>query len=226
MTNCILVDDEPLALRLLESYVSNVDGLELLASFSDPIAALNYCNLHTVDVIFLDIQMPQLTGIQLSKLIQGPKIIFVTAYPDFAVEGFEIAALDYIVKPVSFDRFLKAAQRAMDAANPAVTQDAIDYIFVKSEHKSIRVDLDDILYLKGMGDYVDIQLTSGRIMTLENLKHFEQTLPPQKFLRVHKSYIISLSKIDFIEKGKVVINDTVINVGPTYLESFRKVLGG
>ncbi|MEO0341461.1 MAG: LytTR family DNA-binding domain-containing protein, partial [Bacteroidota bacterium] len=203
MIKCLIIDDEPLAAQLLSSYAEKAEQLELLGTFSDPLKALGFIQLNAVDLIFLDIQMPELKGTQLAKIINpGISIIFTTAYPDYAVEGFELKALDYLVKPISFQRFLSAVQRVsteqkleQTAASTTTTK---DYLFVKTEHRLQRLSFSDILYFQGMGDYVRIYTESTNIMTLENLKSFEEKLPSDQFMRVHKSYLIALEKIDFL----------------------------
>jgi len=221
MKSCVIVDDEPLAIELLSSYVEQVDELKVTKTFSNPIEFLQYEKENKVDVIFLDINMPELSGIQVAKIVNpNSNIIFTTAYPNYAVEGFEIQALDYLVKPISFERFKKAIERLQDNKPNKAAISPTDAIFIKVEHRLQKVLLREILFLKGMGDYVQVVTENNKWMTLENLKSFEENLDARSFPRVHKSYIISLSKVDFIKKGKVSINERKIPIGKTYEKAF------
>ena len=229
MLNCIIIDDEPLAIDLLKDYVSKTQFLELLASFTNPIEAMHFANDNDVDLILLDIQMPELAGIQFMKIMQDKSnFILTTAYDKFALEGYEYDVIDFLLKPITFERFMVAANKAKDRlANLSdsintESQEPKDYIFVKSEYKIQKVDLSDILYLEGMGDYINVQRSSGKLLTLENIKSFHERLPSSRFLRVHKSYIISLEKIDFIERNRVKIGDKLIPISNTYQKDFWK----
>ena len=229
MLNCIIIDDEPLAIDLLKDYVSKTQFLELLASFTNPIEAMHFANDNDVDLILLDIQMPELTGIQFMKIMQDKSnFILTTAYDKFALEGYEYDVIDFLLKPITFERFMVAANKAKDRlvnlsdSINKESQEPKDYIFVKSEYKIQKVDLSDILYLEGMGDYINIQRSSGKLLTLENIKSFHERLPSSRFLRVHKSYIISLEKIDFIERNRVKIGDKLIPISNTYQKDFWK----
>ena len=224
MIKCVLIDDEPLALELLESHVSRTDGMELLQSFTNPIEALQQLDALQPDVIFCDIQMPELTGVQFSKIASNKfPIIFTTAYDQYAVQGYELDILDYLLKPISLERFQKAIEklktREIQSTAPAESN-APDYIFVKSEYKTLKINLADILYIKGMADYVTLVTKDKKIHTLENLKHYEATLPASQFMRVHKSYIIAMDKIEFIERNRAVILGDYIPVSDTYKKAF------
>lgn len=227
MIKCIIVDDEPLAVQLLSDYVSKIDHLELAGSFSNPIEALSFTQSNAVDLIFLDVQMPELNGVQFAKVIgQKSKIIFTTAYPDYAVEGFELNAVDYLVKPITLQRFIESVNRITDQPT---TQTAVpekiskDFLMVKTEYRHQKINFSDILYFKGMGDYVSIVTEAEKIMTLENMKSFVEKLPTQNFIRVHKSYIISIDKIQFVERNRISINEELIPISATYQEAFWKV---
>lgn len=226
MRTCIIIDDEPLAIKLLHSYADRITDLRVLNTFTNPLEALSFLQTHEVDVIFLDIQMPELNGMQMAK-IAGEKsaIIFTTAYPSYAVEGFEIRALDYLVKPISFERFVASVSRLTTAEQSAEDKEEVTYLFVKTEYRHQKVDLHDILFLKGMGDYCAIVLPEKKIMTLENMKSFESRLPTGRFLRVHRSYIIALDKIDFIEKNRIVIGEERIPIGASYEKAFKELTG-
>lgn len=222
---CLLIDDEPLALQLLGDYIEKTAGLSLLGAYSDPIKALQFTYENPPDIIFLDIQMPELTGIQLLKIFQQKHpVILTTAYQQYAMDGYEHDVIDYLLKPIPYDRFLTAIQkfqqRKPKVSEAQVLPPPIDHIFVKSEYRVLRIKLSDILFLEGLGDYVAIHTSEGKILTLENMKHFAVVLPQQQFTRVHKSYIIAFSKIDFIERNRVVIKDQRIPVSDTYKKDF------
>ncbi len=230
MIKCVLIDDEPLALELLEAHISKTNSVELLQSFTNPIEALQQLEQLQPDVIFSDIQMPELTGVQFSKIV-GNKypIIFTTAYDQYALEGYELDIVDYLLKPISLERFQKAIGKLTarnTAGTPAVQNAAPDYIFVKSEYKTLKVNLADIHYIKGMADYVTLVLKDQKIHTLENLKHYEKTLPASQFMRVHKSYIIAMDKIEFIERNRAVILGEYIPVSDTYKKAFFDRVNG
>lgn len=224
MTKCIIIDDEPLAIKLLSSYVEKIDELSLLESFSNPIEAINYIKQNEVNLIFLDIQMPELNGMDFAKLVdQNTKIIFTTAYPDYAVEGFELKALDYLVKPISFPRFAASVDRIKSSSQsiPSTKLEEANHIFVKTEYRLQRLNLDDIYYLKGMGDYCQIVYKEGQIMTLENMKSLEQRMNPFKFVRIHKSYIVAIDQIEFVERNRVKLNDAYLPISATYEQNFK-----
>jgi DNA-binding LytR/AlgR family response regulator len=228
--NVIIVDDEPLALDVLETYIERMPNLTLIARCNNAFEANEALKNNEIDLMFLDIQMPQLTGIEFLKtLVKPPMVIFTTAYQQYAIEGFELNALDYLLKPISMDRFMKSvnkateqydlhhkeatpsAQRAADTEGPVVQADAPDYIFVKADKKLIRVKFSDILYIEGLKDYVIIRLEAGRVISLQTMKSLEDKLPPAQFVRVHRSYIVGMNKIQAIvgnmvevmEKGQV-----------------------
>ncbi len=209
MTNikCIIVDDEPLALDLLESYVLKTPFLELMSKFTSPFEAMQYVTANKVDLIFLDIQMPGITGIEFSRVLQnGPKVIFTTAYSQYALEGFKVDALDYLVKPFNYQEFLKAASKALTwfglagkQPDEKIANDDDNAIFVKSEYKLVKIEYEKIIYIEGLKDYVKIYLTDHPkpILTLMTLKSLEERLPSTQFMRVHRSYIVNLTKINF-----------------------------
>lgn len=224
MIQCLIIDDEPLAGQLLASYADKIEYLNVVKVFQNPIKALAFLQDQPIDLIFLDIQMPQLKGTDLAKII-GDKIgiIFTTAYPEHAVEGFELNAVDYLVKPINFQRFLAATTRFQDSAQnntTAKTEQGSGLLFVKTENRLQKIKLADILYLKSLGDYVQIFTVTQKIMTLENMKAFEERLSKNNFLRVHRSYIIALDKIDFVQNQKIKIKDQLIPLSRTYQEEF------
>jgi two-component system LytT family response regulator len=238
MIKCLVVDDEPLALNILEDYISKIPFLQLVKATTNPIEALTLVQDGSIDLVFLDVQMPELTGIQFLRIANGKaKVILTTAYPQYALEGYELDVIDYLLKPIAFDRFFKSVQKAqgiiMPAAKPvAPTQPAkqddflSDFIFVKTEHKIQKVYLHDILFIEGLKDYVSIFTPAERVITLQGMKKMEDALPPRHFKRVHKSYIVSINKIDSIERSRIFIADKVIPVGDTYRDEFFKIVDG
>lgn len=226
---CLIIDDEPLAVKLLRDYATKLPDLEVVMAGSDVFEGLKLAQNGNADLIFLDIQMPELTGIQFMKVLNGKcKVILTTAYEEYALQAFDHDVVDYLLKPFSLERFMTAVQRARERLmvnKPAAAEAAkADYIFVKSEYKVIKIELNDILYLESLRDYVAIHTNSGKILTLQSLRSFEETLDQAKFMRIHKSYIIAIDKIGTIERKRVVIGDNYLPVGETYLESFWKRL--
>jgi DNA-binding LytR/AlgR family response regulator len=233
MLKCMVIDDEPLAIQLLANHISKVSFLELTGTYTSPMDGLIAFNANPVDLIFLDIQMPQLTGIQFMKLLQNrAQVIVTSAYEEYAIEGFEHNVTDYLLKPVSLDRFYKAVEKAYNLKNPThkleVSKDLYPatggYIFVKVETKMVRVELNDILFIEGLKNYVSIYTNTQRIVTLQVMKQLEEILPPNRFVRVHKSFIIALDKINSIERQEIHIKDRIIPIGITYQEHFFKLL--
>lgn len=225
---CIIIDDEPLAVDLLESYASKIEDLEVIGTFNNALDALKVLREKPVDVLFLDIQMPEITGIEFKKIIsQDIKVIFTTAYSEYALESYDLNAVDYLLKPITFQRFLKAVEKLNAKPVNYVTEtEKNDYLFVKTEYRHQKISFSDILYLKGLSDYVAIQTRNGKILTLQNMKDFEKSLPKSKFIRVHKSYIIALEQIEFIERNRIVIEGEYIPIGATYKEAFWNTING
>ena len=236
---CIAVDDEPLALDIIEDYVSKVPFLELVKRTENAIEALQLVQAGGIDLVFLDIQMPELTGIQFLKIATGKSnYILTTAYSQYALESYDLNVSDYLLKPIAFDRFYKAVEKVRNQvksteaavitppAVPAVVSPAPvihpvqDFIFVKTEHKIQKIELADILYIEGLKDYISIFTKTERVITLQNMKKMEETLPPGQFIRVHKSYIISLDKIESIERSRISICGKIIPIGDTYRDEF------
>jgi DNA-binding LytR/AlgR family response regulator len=242
MIRCIIVDDEPLALHVLEDYISKIPFLHLVKSTTNPIEALTLVQEKEADLVFLDVQMPELTGIQFLKIANGKaKVILTTAYPQYALEGYELDVIDYLLKPIAFDRFFKAVQKAQAVLQPAAVKPVAvaesnaqkpqqeflsDFIFVKTEHKIQKVYLNDILFIEGLKDYISIFTPAERVITLQNMKKMEDALPSKYFIRVHKSYIVSINKIDSIERSRIFIGDKIIPVGDTYRDEFFKIIDG
>jgi two-component system, LytTR family, response regulator len=229
--NCIVIDDEPLAVSKLEDFIARVPGLNLLRTFDNAVEALSWLRENRTDLIFLDIQMEQLSGIQfLEATGLNTGIIVTSAYDQYAIKGFELNVTDYLLKPFSFQRFLKAVNKAAELiilkADPKKEQEEESrYIFVKTEYRLEKVDIGDILYIEGMKDYLRIVCTTKKIMTLQSFAKLEETLPPKKFCRVHKSFIVSLDKIDSIDRGVVIISKQRIPVSSTYKEIFYEKIG-
>lgn len=229
MIKCVVVDDEPFAVQLLADYVKKSKDLELIATFTNPIEAFHFLNENEIDLIFLDILMPELTGIQLHKLILNKsQIIFTTAYNQYAVDSYNLDVVDYLLKPISFERFLLSVEKykkrflmSESLAQPTVP---IDYIFVKSGYRTLKINLFDINYLESLDDYVAIYLQNEKVLTLKNMASFEASLPNNQFVRVHRSFIVSISKINFIEKNRIVINKKYIPISKTYQEQFWKTI--
>jgi two-component system LytT family response regulator len=238
---CIAVDDEPLALDIIEDYVSKVPFLELVKRTENAIEALQLVQAGGIDLVFLDIQMPDLTGIQFLKIANNKaSYILTTAYSQYALESYDLNVSDYLLKPIAFDRFYKAVEKVHNQhknnAEPVVpaallpvavssvpaAQQVQDFIFVKTEHKIQKIELDNILYIEGLKDYISIFTKAERVITLQNMKKMEETLPRSQFIRVHKSYIIALDKIESIERSRITICGKIIPIGDTYRDEFFK----
>lgn len=234
MTNirCLAIDDEPLALNVLENYIAQTPDLELVERFTNPVKALQFLSRNEVDLLFVDIQMPDLTGLELiSGMKNKPVLIFTTAYSEYAVEGFKADAIDYLLKPIDYPDFEKAVNKAKDwiytkRGNALNVKANKEFLFIKSEYKIIRINFDDIKYIQGMSEYVRIHLTHTKpIMTLVSLKSLESQLPESKFMRVHKSYIVNLQKINVIERNEIVYDDgTIIPVSAQYKSKFQEFI--
>jgi two-component system, LytTR family, response regulator len=234
---CIAVDDEPLALDIIQDYIGRIPFLEFKERFESAVDALNYIKAYPVDLLLLDIQMEDLTGIQFLKILDTkPLVILTTAYASYALQGYELDVTDYLLKPISFDRFLQAAHKAherymlmseekqqqekpLEIRNPR-----IDYFFVKTEYRLQKVNFNDILYVEGQGDYLKIVTKDENIMTLQSFGMMEESLPAGHFVRIHRSYIIALDKIDNITKNQVFIAGQAFPVSDTYKENFFSVL--
>jgi len=227
---CIIVDDEPMALQLLESYVLRTPYLQLEGKFSNGIEVLQF--LHEkkqIDIIFMDIQMPEIDGLELSKKIPiQTKIIFTTAFDQYAIEGYKVNATGYLLKPFNYIEFLEATEKAKQLLLPTKNKEVEipDYIFVKSEYKQIKIFLNDIIYIESMKDYAKIFLTSqsSPIVTLLSLKKLNEELPKENFMRVHRSFIVSLEKIEIVEKNQIIFGKQRITVAEPYREQFENFI--
>ena len=234
---CAIVDDEPLAVNLLASYVEKIPFLELCGKYNNATDALHGIGEQPVDLLFLDIQMPELNGLELSKMIpENTRIVFTTAFDRYAVDGFRVNALDYLLKPISYADFMEACNKALQwfqlvqqseqpAAAPPAAAAAEEprSIFVKSEYKLLQINLDDIRYIEGLKDYVKIytEQSPHPILSLMNMKAIEQMLPASRFIRVHRSFIVQKSKIREIERNRIVFGDVYIPIGDSYKQAFQ-----
>ena len=237
MVNVIIVDDEPLAQDVLETYIEKLPDLNLIAKCSNALEANEVLKSESIDLMFLDIQMPQLTGIDFLKTLNDPPlIIFTTAYPNYAIEGFELNALDYLLKPISLDRFMKSVNKAMDQINLTRSQDSgssgsttsSEYIFVKADKKLVKVNYDDIIYIEGLKDYVIIRLDTNRVITLQTMKSLEEKLPAHLYKRIHRSYIININKINAVVGNMVEVEEKGqtkhLPIGKNYREELLKIV--
>lgn len=224
--SCIAIDDEPLALSKLEGFIGKVPELRLAGIFESAVEAIGWLKENSCDLIFLDIQMQQLTGIQFLEATRiQSRIIITSAYEQYAIKGYELNVSDYLLKPFSFQRFVQAVAKVMEFYSERKENNEIylnndDFIFVKTEHRFERVDLDKILYIEGMKDYLRIICTDKKIMTLQSFSRIEKSLPGKNFCRVHKSYIVAINKIKAVERGIIIIADQRIPVSNTYKDNF------
>jgi DNA-binding LytR/AlgR family response regulator len=224
----VIIDDEPLPVELLSAYAARIPELNVLARFNDSVLAADFIRNNVVDLLFLDIQMPHLNGIELLKSLPvKPMVIFTTAFPEFAVDGFELNAVDYLLKPFDFERFRKAVEKASEfnAYNlqpKGMPKEA--FIFVKSEYKAVKINLSDILYIEGMDSYVKIYAGGKPVLSLMSMKAMLEMLPAEDFLRVHRSFIIPISKVNSIRNKVIKVGDKEIPIGGTYEEKVESIL--
>ncbi len=237
--NCIAVDDEVLALKKIKRYAEKIDYLNLLGTFDNALSTFSFLRENHIDLIFLDIQMDEFTGIQLLETIKDPPyVILTTAFDEFALKAYELDVMDYLLKPIPFERFVKAVEKVYarflkdsNAQSKPVRQEIVpvqtekpEYTFVKSGNKTVKMYFSKILYIEGMRDYLQIHTEDSKIMTLLNFKTIQDLLDPQKFIRVHKSYIVSIDKIDYIENNAIKIRDKLIPVSNSYKIAFNSLL--
>lgn len=223
--NCIIVEDEPLALKRTKEYVEKISYLNLLQSFDNGFEAIGFLKKQQVDLIFLDIKMDELTGIQmLESLKRKPYVIFTTAYSEYAVKGYELNVIDYLLKPFTIERFIQAVEK-VSVQLDKTTNDNRDFFFVKTGYCIEKIFFDDILFIEGMRDYRNIQTNTKKILTLQTFIELAKELPKSKFCRVHKSYIVTVKKIDLIERNRIKIKDKLIPISETYKENFFKLIG-
>lgn len=239
MMNCIAVDDEVLALKKIKRYAEKIDYLNLLGTFDNALSTFSFLRENRVDLIFLDIQMDEFTGIQLLETIKDPPfVILTTAFDEYALKAYELDVMDYLLKPIPFDRFVKAVEKVyarflkdMQVQNKNIRlentdkqSDKPEYTFVKSGNKTIKMYFNKILYIEGMRDYLQIHTEDTKIMTLLNFKTIQELLDPQKFIRVHKSYIVAIDKIEYVENNAIKIRDKLIPVSSSYKIAFNSLL--
>lgn len=222
MIRCVIIDDEPLAVSLLKDHVEQVTGLQLLLATTDALSAIEFIQNSTVDLLFLDIQMPNLNGIEVMKIIDHKCLVILTsAYSEYAIQGFEFHVVDYLLKPLTFSRFLTAIAKVKDRfKGKEILKE--EFIYLKVEQRMHRINFSDILYIEGLKDYVIVHLKSGKITALQTMKGMEELLPPINFVRMHKSYIVSVAKIEQIHKQHIILNNTIIPIGDFYRDNFLK----
>lgn len=232
--NCIIVEDEPLARNLMVEYVRKVPSLNLVEACSSPLTALEVLRTNPIDLLFLDVQMPELTGISLLKVLhKKPLVILTTAYSEYALEGYEFDVVDYLLKPITIERFLRAVDKVVQRLETKKPPEEVEkissaveqpFVFVKDGTKLVKIVFDDILYMEGLKDYVTIHLKHQKIVSLQRLKTLEEQLPPDKFIRIHNSFIVALHAIDVVHKNNVQIKDASLPIGETYKKSFREFI--
>ncbi|KAA5536031.1 LytR/AlgR family response regulator transcription factor [Paenimyroides baculatum] len=226
--NCIILDDEPMAVALLSKYVDKIQNLNLVKATTNPFEVLEFTNNNSVDVIFIDIQMPELTGIQLMEMLGNKtKFVITSAYSEYALQGYEHNVIDYLLKPVSFDRFYKAVVKVQEVFKEQAFTNVMtaeekseDFLFVKTDGKLIKINLNDLQFVEGLKDYLYLHLKNEKLIVLDTLKDFELKLP-NNFMRVHKSYIVRLDQIESIERNRIFIQNKIIPVGDTYKTKFQ-----
>lgn len=232
MIRTIAIDDEPLALQLVEGYIKKTPFLSLVSSFDNPLDAMDFLGNESIDLIFLDIHMPDLSGIEFTQILENrPKIIFTTAYEKYALEGFKLEAVDYLLKPFSYEEFLVAAKKAQKLINLENTANHKieannEFLFLKSEYKIRRINFNEIKYIEGLKDYVKVFLQNDAkpILSLNSLKALEAKLPSEKFMRVHRSFIVNLGKIETIERSRIIFGKVYIPVSEQFKEKFQQFL--
>ncbi len=223
---CIIIEDEPLALERTKDFAERTHFLEVAATFDNALDGLAFLKTNVVDILFLDINMDELSGIELLESTTiNSQVILTTAYQEYALKGYELRVTDYLLKPFTFQRFLQAVNKAQENLNLKTVDTPPEFLFVKTEHRLEKIVLKDILYIEGMRDYRRIHTLDKRVMTLQNFKEFEQILPPNLICRVHKSYMVALGKIDAIERNRIRIGDQLIPISDTYKANFFNRIG-
>ncbi|MDZ7645982.1 MAG: LytTR family DNA-binding domain-containing protein [Cytophagales bacterium] len=233
--NCVIIEDEPLARNLLTDYVKKVPSLNLVNAFSNPLEALEALRTLSVDILFLDVQMPEITGITLLKVLKNrPMVVLTTAYSEYALEGYELDVADYLLKPITFERFLKSVDKitqrleseapVMTSAHTNQQERTSPFVFVKDGTKLVKVWLDEIRYVEGLKDYVTIHTKDQKITTLQRMKALEEQLPADQFIRIHNSFIVALAAVDVIQKNEVMIGEVTIPIGDTYRKAFKEFI--
>lgn len=235
---CLIVEDEPMARKLLEQYVAKTPSLDLMAAISNPLEALSFLQNNEPDLLFLDVQMPEITGIGLLKIMKRkPLVVLTTAYSEYAIEGYELDVADYLLKPITFERFLQSVERITARLNGApspapqtstapAAAPSDEFLFVKDGTKSVRLRLADIQYIEGMKDYVRIHTPERKVTTLQSLKHLIDVLPEGEFLRVHHSYIVGVNWIEEVQRDDVLVGGTLVPVSDTYRGGVKEFVAG
>ncbi|WP_297098363.1 LytTR family DNA-binding domain-containing protein [uncultured Draconibacterium sp.] len=230
MYRCIIIDDEPIAIRVIRNHLSVFTDFEVVAECSNALEAMPILQKENIDLLFCDIQMPQITGVDfIRSMLHPPKVIFTTAYRDYAIDAFELNVVDYLLKPISFERFTKAINHFLElqtATPPSIseTQETRDFIFLKADKKHHKINLSDILYFESLGDYVIAYTSDQKIVTKERISHLSDLLPPKRFLQIHRGYIVSIDKIESIGAGFVEIKGKKLPVGRNYKPDLQKLL--
>lgn len=229
----IAIDDEPLALQLITGYISKTPFLEMAGSFDNPLNAMEFIGNNPVDLIFLDIQMPDLNGTEFARIVKGNQlVVFTTAYPNYALEGFRLDAVDYLLKPFAYEEFLESAKRARTRLAAALAPAAPEqqqvetsggFLFIKSDYKVRRINLNDVEYIEGLKDYVKVYLHGDEkpVLTLSTMKQMESKLPADRFMRVHRSFIVNLNRVEVIERSRIVFGKVYIPIGDQYKDAFQ-----
>ncbi len=230
LLNCLVIDDEPPAIRLLAKYIDNVHFLSLKGRYTNPLEALKHLEKDTIDLVFLDIQMPEITGVQLAKIITNKtKIIFTTAYPQFAIDSYDVAAVDYLLKPIEFERFYKAVlkvEQQYKTTGVVNSSNTNDFFFLKTDGKNkfAKVFLKAVLYVESLKNYVCVQQKDSQVITYNTLKNIKQNLPVEQFIQIHKSYIVAIAHIEKIDNDSIWIQNKELPIGNTYKKSFFEVI--
>lgn len=229
--SCIIIDDEPLAIEIVESYVSKIEQLKLVGTFRNAIQAFAFLQEQPVDLIFLDIQMPKLSGLDFLKTLKNPpKVILTTAYRDYALDGYELEVLDYLLKPIPFERFLKAIAKVLhqpgnsSIAVPKSEQPTDDYVYFKVDKKMVKTRMTDVLYIESVKDYVKVRTSDKEIITQQKISYLEESLPREQFLRIHRSFIVNIEKIDAYSASDVEIGKHSVPIGRNYKNDVMKAL--
>ena len=228
--SCLIVDDEAIAREIIASHLSKINNIEIVKSCSNAIEAFNCISNNTINLVFLDINMPEISGIAFAKSINKDiKVIFTTAYRDYAVEGFELQAVDYLLKPIAFERLLKAVNTYFDVYNTKEittnkTEESIDFMFVRSERRMLKIDFNAIIYIESYSDYIKIHLPTETIVTRETISAIEAKLPKQQFMRIHRSYIISIRHIESFTNEHITISEKALPISRSYKKEVLKVL--
>lgn len=234
MYRCLIIDDEPIAIRVIRSHLASFRDFEVIAECNNALEATSVLVNQEIDLMFCDIQMPQLSGVDFVKtLIHPPKVIFTTAYRDYAVEALDLHVVDYLLKPISFERFVKAIQHFLtrETKSPTTHSQNLttpknrDFILLKADKKHYKVDLSDILYIESLGDYVIVYTTNKKIVSKERISHLSETLPSDRFIQIHRSYIVSVKKIESLGPGFLEINKKKLSVGRNYKAQLHKMIG-